>query len=108
MDFLFKSEGCPACFFAQKVLVERLKKLNKTGYVKIVDVKFDKNTRKYLTYIEGKECGEAPVSQVPSYYVGRSEELIEGSDNVMEFILNASWKDDNQLRDERTERKKSV
>lgn len=89
MDYYFKSEGCPGCFFIFKILEE--KQESWTGCLKIVDVEFDSKTKKLMTYIDGEEAGEAPVGVVPAYYSSKDDELVTGADAVMERIRNASW-----------------
>ena len=91
MDYFFKSEGCPGCYLLFKVVEEKQEKW--TGSLKIVDVEFDSNSKKLMTYIDGEESGEAPVGVVPAYYSARDDELVTGADAVWEMIQNASWND---------------
>lgn len=89
MDYFFKSEGCPGCFMLFKILEEKAEKW--TGYLKIVDVEFDKETKKLMTYIDGEEAGQAPIGVVPAYYSARDDKLVTGNDAVWEIIQDASW-----------------
>lgn len=87
MYFLFVSEGCPTCFIAQKMLSEK----DEAGYVKVVEVQFDEETRKYMTYINGEIVGDSPVNKVPTFYNGKEEKIYTG-EKAIEEIINASWK----------------
>jgi len=87
MHFLFISEGCPTCFFAQKILEEK----DDAGYVKIVEVQFDSKTRTYITYVDGEASGESPINKVPAFYNGKTEQVFTG-EKAIEEIINASWK----------------
>ena len=89
MDYFFRSQGCPGCFLLYKVLEEKEEKW--TGCLKIVDVEFDIETKKLMTYIDGEVSGEAPIGRVPAYYSARDEKLVTGSDDVWEMIQDASW-----------------
>jgi thiol-disulfide isomerase/thioredoxin len=89
MDYVFKSEGCPSCFFIEKIIRQYEK--NWTGSLKFVDVDFDSETNKLFTTLDGKKIEESPVSRVPAYYNGEKEELVVGADNVIEGIKNANW-----------------
>ena len=89
MDYIFKSEGCPSCFFIEKIVNQY--KENWTGCLKFDDVEFDSETNKLFTIVDGKRVDDSPVSRVPAYYNGETEELIVGADNVIEGIRDASW-----------------
>lgn len=89
MDYFFKSEGCPGCHHVHTTLVKIEE--NWTGYLKIVDVKFDVKTKKLMTYIDGEEAGEAPIGVVPAYYSAEDQELVTGNDAVWEKVRNANW-----------------
>jgi hypothetical protein len=89
MDFFFKSQGCPACDFVYQIL--QRKQENWTGSLKIVELQFDSKTEKLMTYIDGKESGEAPVGLVPAYYSAAKDELVTGLDAVMKELDNANW-----------------
>ena len=92
MKFFFRSEGCPGCFFAEKILEERMRKAeNDTGSVQIVNVKFDEETKQFVTYIDDRDTGPSPVSTVPAWFDDETKELITGADEVIEVIRNASW-----------------
>lgn len=103
MDFLFISEGCPTCFFAKRILDSK----GGTGYVKIVEVQLDISSRKYMTIVDGKECGEAPVNRVPALYISKTEELFTGEEAVEE-IINAYWKNEDKVCNEGTSSKEEV
>lgn len=103
MDFLFVTEGCPTCFFAKKILKEK----GGAGYVKIVEVQLDVKSRKYMTWVDGQCHGEAPINKVPAYYRSSTEELFTG-EKVIEEIINASWTNEDKIRDEGTYSKKEV
>ena len=88
MDFLFISRGCRTCQAAMSALENYQKTNSWTGDVKIVDVKFDTETRTFRTYVDGEDAGESPVSTVPAYFSPEKEILWQGIADVLKGLEN--------------------
>jgi hypothetical protein len=86
--YLFKSEGCPACYYIQKDIEEGSLN-NWASHVKFVDVKFNQDQQCNIAYMDGEPLdGECPVDAVPAIYSKKTDELIFGYEKIKEFLNN--------------------
>jgi len=84
--YLFKSDGCPTCFFVEKLFSEGSLK-SWASHVKYVDVEFSQDKQCNIAYIDGKELdGPCPVDAVPAVYCKKTDELIYGYEDIKDFF----------------------
>ena len=81
--YLFLDKYCLSCVQIRFDLREDRYRNWKERFV-LVDVEGE------TAYIEGKDCGQVPVSRMPALYFPLSEDIIYGYNEIMERIKDGS------------------